>query len=192
MGFTCKGEKANGEPCTAPLKEPGYCHHHKDQAPDLDPDVLCVKCESQPAERYGWCKSCEPLTPREKAFVDEYVLCLNGAAAARKAGYSPDSARQRAYEILERPRVNIAKDHLLKPRAMSADEVLARVSAIARGDTSGFPDIDKVNAISVMNAIDALLKLHGLYEEKINHKIGLDDDAERLIRSLMGLEAPGQ
>lgn len=43
------------------------------------------------------------LTAKQKAFVREYLLCRNGAEAARRAGYPPESARQMAEENLTKP-----------------------------------------------------------------------------------------
>ena len=45
------------------------------------------------------------MTPRHARFVQEYLIDRNGAAAAIRAGYSPRTARQIAYEILTRPDV---------------------------------------------------------------------------------------
>lgn len=40
------------------------------------------------------------LTPRKKAFVDNYLLTKNGAEAARLSGYSVKTARQAASRLL--------------------------------------------------------------------------------------------
>lgn len=45
------------------------------------------------------------MTPRQERFVREYLIDRNGAAAAVRAGYSPHTARQIAYELLTRPNV---------------------------------------------------------------------------------------
>jgi Terminase small subunit len=46
-----------------------------------------------------------PLTARERAFVEEYLLTANGAKAAQAAGYSSKSAKVRAARLMRRPRV---------------------------------------------------------------------------------------
>src|SRR5262245_41863153 len=48
------------------------------------------------------------LTPKQEAFVREYLVDLNGAAAARRAGYSKNSAKQIASENLTKPDVLMA------------------------------------------------------------------------------------
>jgi phage terminase small subunit len=45
------------------------------------------------------------LNDRQRRFIDEYLVDLNGAQAAIRAGYSPRSARQRADVLLNEPDV---------------------------------------------------------------------------------------
>ena len=48
------------------------------------------------------------LTPKQQKFVDEYLIDLNGAQAAIRAGYSPDTAKQMASENLSKPYLQLA------------------------------------------------------------------------------------
>ena len=50
------------------------------------------------------------LTPKQQKFVQEYVVCLNGTEAARRAGYSHKTARQIASENLTKPYIRAAID----------------------------------------------------------------------------------
>ena len=43
------------------------------------------------------------LTPKQRRFVDEYLLDLNATQAAVRAGYKPDHARQMGAENLSKP-----------------------------------------------------------------------------------------
>ena len=43
------------------------------------------------------------LTTKQLRWIDEYLVDMNGAAAAVRAGYSPKSARSIAYENLTKP-----------------------------------------------------------------------------------------
>jgi hypothetical protein len=45
------------------------------------------------------------MKPLHLRFVQEYLVDRNGAGAAVRAGYSPRTARQQAYELLTRPDV---------------------------------------------------------------------------------------
>lgn len=49
-----------------------------------------------------------PLTKRQRRFVDEFALSLNGAAAATRAGYAPGSAKVAAARLLTKVNVQAA------------------------------------------------------------------------------------
>lgn len=82
-------------------------------------------------------------TNKEKLFVSEYLRCFNGAEAARRAGYSVRSAREIAYDNLTKPHIKAEIEARLKASAMSAEEVLARLSAQAR---TNIADLIEINA----------------------------------------------
>ena len=48
------------------------------------------------------------LTPKQSAFVDEYIVCRNGAEAARHAGYGVVSARVTASRLLTKANIKAA------------------------------------------------------------------------------------
>ncbi len=78
------------------------------------------------------------LTPRQRLFVNEYVLCLNATRAAIKAGYSADTARTIASALLTKIDIKAEVQLLMAARAMSRDEVLARIETQARGSLEPF------------------------------------------------------
>ena len=45
----------------------------------------------------------KPLSTKQRRFVEEYLVDLNGTQAAIRAGYSPRTARQIASENLSKP-----------------------------------------------------------------------------------------
>lgn len=59
-----------------------------------------------------------PLTALQQRFVQEYRLDGRAAAAARRAGYAPGSARWSGYQLLRDPRVRA----LLEARSGMGDE----------------------------------------------------------------------
>lgn len=75
---------------------------------------------------------------RIERFVTEYLVDLNGRQAAIRAGYSPDSARFTASEILARPEVQARVAQAMVERAnrtgITADRVLERLWNIATAD----------------------------------------------------------
>lgn len=83
------------------------------------------------------------LQLKQAAFVEHYLRVWNAAEAARLAGYSAKTARQQGSRLLTN--VDI-QDHIaerLDELKMSADEVLTRLSDIARGDMRDFVSLDK-------------------------------------------------
>jgi phage terminase small subunit len=76
-----------------------------------------------------------PLTNLQLAFCDEYLVDLNAAAAARRAGYAARSARQQASRLLEDSRVQERVLALLDRRRARAevtqDEVVEELRRLA-------------------------------------------------------------
>lgn len=81
------------------------------------------------------------LTVKQKLFVEAYLSNgFNATKAARTAGYSGNDAQLavRGSETVRNRKVDELIQQRLKEAAMSANEVLARLSAMARGDLSEF------------------------------------------------------
>ena len=84
------------------------------------------------------------MTNREKIFISEYLKCWNGAEAARRAGYSVNSARQAAQKLLTKDYIQDTITAELKARQMGADEALNLLADQARGDIADVMDISGV------------------------------------------------
>lgn len=67
------------------------------------------------------------LTAKQRRFVQEYAIDLNGTQAAIRAGYSPKTARSIASENLQRPAVKAATQTALRAN----EELLQRLTAMA-------------------------------------------------------------
>jgi phage terminase small subunit len=71
------------------------------------------------------------LTPRQALFVNEYLVDLNAAQAAIRAGYSARSAHSKAYIVLHRPAVAEAIRRAVEARAerlqLSSEDVLRSI-----------------------------------------------------------------
>lgn len=78
------------------------------------------------------------LTDKQRLFIEEYLVDLNGAAAARRAGYSPDTAKEMAYENLTKPHIRGEIDRRLNARILRANEVLALLSDQANASLEDF------------------------------------------------------
>ncbi len=105
---TCKGTTAKGAACSRAAGPYGFCHQH------------------------------DPLTDKQRAFIDEYMIDMNATRAAIRAGYSEKTAYSIGHENLNKPDIRQAIDERLKSRAMGADEAVARLATWARGDVSPF------------------------------------------------------
>lgn len=80
-----------------------------------------------------------PLTDKQKKFINEYLVDLNGTQAAIRAGYSEKTARFIATENLSKPymqeAIQEAQKELAKKSGISPERVLAELAKI------GFADI---------------------------------------------------
>lgn len=81
------------------------------------------------------------LTAKQRAFVREYLIDLNAAQAAIRAGYSGKTAKEIGAENLTKPNIAAAIESAMKIRAartdITADRVLKELAKI------GFADVRK-------------------------------------------------
>lgn len=86
------------------------------------------------------------LTPKQKAFADEYLICGNVTEAAKKAGYSGKTAAVIGNENLKKPNVleYIAERQKQIDNSRIADvkEVLEFYSSVLRGEIKDQFDMD--------------------------------------------------
>lgn len=79
-----------------------------------------------------------PLTPKQQRFVEEYLIDLNAARAARAAGYSEKTARSIGDENLTKPDIAAAVAEAIAKRSavtqVDAQWVLDRLAAEAGAD----------------------------------------------------------
>lgn len=116
------------------------------------------------------------LTPKQKAFADEYIKNGGNASdAARKAGYAPKSADVIGRENLRKPTISAyiaEKQSLIEKQKgtdiMSLAEIQQRRSMIARGeltDSFGFaPDFS--DQLKSMNDLEKMLAIKEAREEQ--------------------------
>jgi phage terminase small subunit len=78
------------------------------------------------------------LTDKQLAFIEHYLTHWNATKAAIDAGYSEKTARTTGSENLTKPDIQAAIQQRLAELKMGADEVLARLTAHARGSAEDF------------------------------------------------------
>ena len=76
------------------------------------------------------------MTDKQSIFVREYLTCLNATEAAKRAGYSPNTAGAIGAENLKKPEIKQAIDAAMSERqqrtAITADYVLHSLHEIAQ------------------------------------------------------------
>lgn len=140
------------------------------------------------------------LTPKQRAFVREYLVDLNATQAAIRAGYSEDSAAQTGYENLRKPRVAAAIDAALAERVVrtriTSDNVLRELYRIASADPRRVmkwgpdgvqlldsEDLDDDDAAIVSEVSQTITAAGGSLKVKLHDKLG----ALRLLAQHLGL-----
>ncbi|MEM7173283.1 MAG: terminase small subunit [Pseudomonadota bacterium] len=78
------------------------------------------------------------MTPRQRRFVEEYMIDLNGKQAALRAGYAPSAAKNRSYILLRQPEIAAAVAEAMMERSrrtgITADKVLNEYARLAFSD----------------------------------------------------------
>ena len=85
------------------------------------------------------------MNNKQRAFVEEYLIDFNATQAALRAGYSERTARSMGCENLTKPDIAAEIERRLDEKTMKADEVLTRLSDMARGDMGDFLDIESMS-----------------------------------------------
>lgn len=75
------------------------------------------------------------LSPKQRAFVSEYIVDRNATAAAKRAGYSPKTAKEQGYRLLTNVHVQEAIEAGIqaqeKRTGITADRVLQELGRVA-------------------------------------------------------------
>jgi phage terminase small subunit len=123
-----------------------------------------------------------PLTPRQSAFVAEYLVDLNGTQAAIRAGYSPGAAAVPAHRLITNAKISVALTEARAKReagtAVNAAWVLERLRENVERAMQAQPVYDREGVETgeytyqgaVANrALELLGKHHGLFSERLEH-----------------------
>ncbi len=93
------------------------------------------------------------LSPIRRRFAEEYIVDLNGAAAAERAGYSKKRAKETACELLKMPEVQELVQQLKQERCnrtqITADRVLQEIAVIGFADIQDYIEIEDGGALRV-------------------------------------------
>lgn len=86
----------------------------------------------------------KPLTAKQQRFVDEYLIDMNAAAAARRAGYSEKTARVIGHENLTKPNIAAtiaeARAQLSKKTNATVEWIVGELMRIASANILDYAD----------------------------------------------------
>lgn len=75
------------------------------------------------------------LTAKQQRFVDEYLIDMNATQAAIRAGYSPSTAQEQGYQLLQKTSVSeaisVAMAERSKRTGINQDRVMVELAKIA-------------------------------------------------------------
>lgn len=118
-------------------------------------------------------KTAKGLTPRQRKFVDAYLLEPNATKAAIKAGYSANAAHSCGPRLLENAGVREAIDSRLGKASEQAIITKAEVLKGLKKEASGTqPDS---TATSRVAAFGLLGKHLAMFTEKVEHSFDLGE-----------------
>lgn len=107
------------------------------------------------------------ISPQMLLFVDHYIVTMNGTEAARLAKYSGDDATlaATASRLLRNDKVLREISRRLETYSMSANEVLVRLTDMARGDIA-----DAFNSSGSIDVLEAKRRARSHLIKRYKHK----------------------
>lgn len=120
-----------------------------------------------------------PLTPKEARFVEEYLVDVNGSAAAARAGYSKKTGYVVASRLLKKVQVQRALKAAIEARSkrtqVTADQVLAELAIIGFSDIRHLVDA-KGALLSVADLPDSVAR--SVSSVEVIRREGKDDEPD--------------
>jgi phage terminase small subunit len=127
------------------------------------------------------------VTPKQAAFVQEYLIDLNATQAAIRAGYPANSAAEVGYENLRKPRIAEAIAEVQKSRSeelnLTQNDVVRGLYAEAKLTGDGSSHAARVSAWGL------LARHMGMLKDRVEHSGSVT--LEQLVRGSMGAEKAG-
>lgn len=119
------------------------------------------------------------MTPKQEAFVREYLIDLNATRAAIAAGYSEKTAEQQGYQLLQHPSVSLAVKEAMAARAqrteITADFVLKGICDLVT------KCLEEQEYTVAMRGYELLGRHHGLFPNKVD--VTVKDEVSAVLES---------
>ena len=129
-----------------------------------------------------------PLNPRQRRFVDEYLVDLNGTQAAIRAGYSKNGADATAVRFLGdsriQPLVAERREALARRTTITADRVLLELGRIAFSDIREYYKADGSLKKPHELSDDAAAALSGIETEELYEGRGQEREQTGVVRKI--------
>ena len=93
---------------------------------------------------------------KQQVFINEYLICWNATEAARRAGYAFPNVE--GPKNLVHPSIKALIQERLTEKHMSADEVLARLAAMARSNIADFAHVGSANDLQALGDSGQVIK----------------------------------
>jgi len=138
------------------------------------------------------------LTPRQRRFVEEYLVDLNGKQAAIRAGYSPKTAEVQASQSLRNVKVQAAITAAQARRSqrieLTQDTVLRELAVLALSDLTHYAIDDAGNVQLRAGAPEGAMRAVASLKKKIVHTdAGVSYETEiRLWNKPAGIRMAGE
>lgn len=120
------------------------------------------------------------LTPKQQAFVNEYLIDLNATQAAIRAGYSEKTAKEQASRLLTKANVqaavNAGKEKRAERTQIDADYVLSGIRDVVEATRQSMP-------MAALKGFELLGKHLELFTDKQKH-LGDQDNPIRVVSDI--------
>lgn len=111
------------------------------------------------------------LTPKQRAFADEYIITGNAEQSAIKAGYSESYARGQSYKLLANVGIKEYIDHRIQEiqndKILTQTEILVMLSEIAKGEIPEVKEVVTKKGEFVVNPNNEDGKKQLVYNERV-------------------------
>lgn len=116
------------------------------------------------------------MTPKQEAFVREYLIDLNATQAAIRAGYSEKTAHATGHENLSKPEIAAAITKAKTERAAKLDIDALWVLQEAKGTYQAAREADKLSeAVSALKLVGTHIDVQA-FRERIAQEHTVDED----------------
>lgn len=127
------------------------------------------------------------MTRKQKIFCEEYLISGNASDAARKAGYSENTAGSIGAENLKKPEISAYIAERMKEQGAKlvadANEVIQFYTAVMRGEVKDQFGLDSSLA-DRLKAADALMKRHNAAGTAMPGQTVEDDPLTKALREV--------